>query len=158
MAMGDDDNVVNGDGAMGDDNEVDDDGDGATGDDNDNDDNGNHDCDGDGDGDGAMGSGATGYNDDDDGDDHGDGRDDNDATTTMATAHQATGYDGFLKGVATRCRSIGHTEEAAKFSRRCMFAMVDNFGLNHLFLSTTPDDECSFRVHLYSKLQNWVSS
>ncbi len=53
---------------------------------------------------------------------------------------------------------MGHTEEAAKFARRCMFAMVDHFGLNSLFLSTTPDDECSFRVRLYSKPQNWVSS
>jgi hypothetical protein len=64
----------------------------------------------------------------------------------------------FLKGVATTCRSMGHTEEAAKFARRCMFAMLDYFGLNSLFLSTTPDDECSFRVRLYSKAQNWVSS
>jgi hypothetical protein len=39
-----------------------------------------------------------------------------------------------------------------------MFAMVDNFGLNSLYLSTTPDDECSFRVRLYLKPQNWVSS
>jgi len=76
----------------------------------------------------------------------------------MATAHQAAGYDGFLKGVATSCRSMGHTKEAAKFARRCMFAMVDNFGLNSLFLSTTPDDECSFRVRLYLKPQNLVSS
>jgi len=125
-----------------------------------------------------MGDGATGYEDNDDGDGGqrqwrwgtttptsmamamamGDGREDKDATTTMATAHQATGFDGFLKGVATMCRSMSHTEEATKFSRRCMFAMVDNFGLNSLFLSTTPDDECSFRVHLYSKLQKWVSS
>jgi hypothetical protein len=68
-ATGDDDNDIDGDGAMGkevDDgdgatgNEVDDDGDGATGDDNDDDD--------DGDGDGTMGSGATGYDDDADGD------------------------------------------------------------------------------------------
>jgi hypothetical protein len=65
---------------------------------------------------------------------------------------------GFLKGVATTCRSMGHTKEAAKFARRCMFAMLDYFGLNSLFLSTTPDDECSFRVRLYSKPQNWVSS
>ena len=64
---------------------------------------------------------------------------------------------GFLKGVATTCRSMGHTEEAAKFARRCMFAMLDRYGLNSLFLSTTPDDECSFRVRLYSKPQNWVS-
>jgi len=65
---------------------------------------------------------------------------------------------GFLKGVATMCRSMGHTEEAAKLARRCMFAMVDHIGLNSLFLSTTPDDECSFRVRLYSRPQNWVSS
>jgi hypothetical protein len=39
-----------------------------------------------------------------------------------------------------------------------MFAMLDRYGLNSLFLSTTPDDECSFRVRLYSKPQNWVSS
>jgi hypothetical protein len=65
---------------------------------------------------------------------------------------------GFLKGVATTCRSMGHTEEAAKYARRCMFAMLDRFGLNSLFVTTSPDDECSFRVRLYSKPQNWVSS
>ncbi len=53
---------------------------------------------------------------------------------------------------------MGHTEEAAKFARQCMFAMLDYFGMNSLFLSTTPDDECSFRVRLYLKAQNWVSS
>jgi hypothetical protein len=56
---------------------------------------------------------------------------------------------GFLKGLETTCRSMGHIVE---------FAMLDYFGLNSLFLSTTPDDECSFRVRLYSKPQNWVSS
>jgi hypothetical protein len=65
---------------------------------------------------------------------------------------------GFLKGVKTSCRAMGHTKEAAKHARRCMFAMLDYFGLNSLFLRTTPDDECSFRVRLYSKPQNWVSS
>ncbi len=65
---------------------------------------------------------------------------------------------GFLKGVETTCRCMGHTVEAAKFARRCMFAMLDYFGLSSLFLSTTPDDECSFRVCLYSKPQNWVST
>ena len=65
---------------------------------------------------------------------------------------------GFLKGVQTMCRSMGHTKEAAKFARQSMFAMLDYFGLNSLFLSTTPDDECSFRVRLYLKPQNWVSS
>ena len=60
MAMGNDNNPVDGDSAPG--SEVDDDGNGMAGDDNDNDDG---DDDNDGDGDGAMGSGATGYNDDD---------------------------------------------------------------------------------------------
>ena len=63
----------------------------------------------------------------------------------------------FLKAVKTSCKSVGHSEEAAKYARRKCFAMLDIFGLNSLFLSTTPDDECSFRVRLYTKPQNWVS-
>jgi len=55
MATGDDENDVNGDGAVGDND--DDDGNNDDGDDNNDDD---------GDGDGAMGSGATGYNHDND--------------------------------------------------------------------------------------------
>jgi hypothetical protein len=65
---------------------------------------------------------------------------------------------GFLKGVKTLCRAIGHTKEAAKYARRCMFAMLDYFGFYSLLLSTSPDDKCSFRLRLYSKPQNWVSS
>ena len=53
---------------------------------------------------------------------------------------------------------MGHSEEAAKyFARQKCFAMLDYFGLNSLFITTTPDDECSFRVRLYTKPQNWVS-
>jgi hypothetical protein len=63
----------------------------------------------------------------------------------------------FLKAVKTSCKSVGHSEEAAKYARRKCFAMLDMFGLNSLFLTTTPDDECSFRVRLYTKPQNWVS-
>ncbi len=63
MAMGDDDNDVDGNGAMG--NEVDDDGDGKTGNDNDDEDDGNNADDGDGNS--AMGSGATRYDGNDDG-------------------------------------------------------------------------------------------
>ncbi len=65
---------------------------------------------------------------------------------------------GLLKAISTSCRAMGHTKEAAKYARQCCFAMLDYFGLNSLFLSTTPDDECSFRVCLYSKSQTWVSS
>ena len=64
---------------------------------------------------------------------------------------------GFVKAIKTTCRAMGHSEEAAQDARRCMFAMLDYYGLNSLFLSTTPDNECSFRVRLYSKPQVWVS-
>jgi len=63
----------------------------------------------------------------------------------------------FLKAVQTSCKSVGHSEEAAKYARRKCFAMLDLFGPNSLFITTTPDDECSFRVRLYTKPQNWVS-
>jgi hypothetical protein len=52
----------------------------------------------------------------------------------------------------------GATDQAAKHARRRCFAMLDFFGLNSVFLSTTPDDECSFRVRLYCKPHYWVSS
>ena len=56
---------------------------------------------------------------------------------------------GLLKAISTSCRAMGHTNEAAKYARQNCFAMLDHHGLNSLFLSTTPDDECSFRVRLY---------
>jgi hypothetical protein len=64
---------------------------------------------------------------------------------------------GLLKTITMSCRATGHTEEAAKYARLKHFAMLNYFGLNSLFLSTTPDDECSFRVRLYTEPQNWVS-
>ncbi len=63
----------------------------------------------------------------------------------------------FLKAVKTSCKSVGHSEEATKYARRKCFAMLDLFGPNSLFITTTPDDECGFRVRLYTKPQNWVS-
>jgi ribosomal protein L11 len=74
------------------------------------------------------------------------------------TDHLNANTKGLLKAITTTCRAMGHTEEAAKYARRCCFAMLDHYGLNSLFLSTTPDGECSFRVRLYCKPQNWVSS
>ncbi len=63
-----------------------------------------------------------------------------------------------FKAISTSCKAMGHTDEAAKYARRCCFAMQDYYGLNSLFLTTTPDDECSFRVRLYAKLRDWVSA
>lgn len=68
-----------------------------------------------------------------------------------------TNTQSFLKAISTSCRSMGNTPEAAKFNRRKMFAMLDYFGLNSLFLTTTPDDECNMRVRLYSDSGSWVS-
>ncbi len=64
----------------------------------------------------------------------------------------------FLKAISTSCKAMGYTEQAAKDAGWRCFAMLDYFGLNSLFLSTTPDNECSFRVRLYCKLQYWVRS
>jgi hypothetical protein len=65
---------------------------------------------------------------------------------------------GLLKAISTSCKAMGHTDEAVKYARRCCFAMLDHYGLNSLFLTTTPDDECSFRVRLYAKPGDWVST
>jgi hypothetical protein len=58
------------------------------------------------------------------------------------------------KTVKTTCQALGYTEEAAKFARMNSFAMV---GLNSLFLTTTPCDECSFRVRLFTNPTGIVS-
>ncbi len=63
----------------------------------------------------------------------------------------------FFRAISTTCKAMGHTEIAAKDARRRCFAMLDFFGLNSLFMSTTPDDECSFRVRLYCKPHSWVN-
>jgi hypothetical protein len=54
----------------------------------------------------------------------------------------------FLEAISTSCKVMGHTEQTAKDARQCCFAMLEYFGLNSLFLSTTPDNKYSFRVRL----------
>ena len=53
-----------------------------------------------------------------------------------------------MKSISTSCRALGHTPEAAQFARRSCFSMQDHFGLNSVFVTITPCDECSFRVRL----------
>ncbi len=65
---------------------------------------------------------------------------------------------GLFKAISTSCKAMGHTAEVAKYARRCCFAMLDYYGLHSLILTTTPDDECSFRVRLYAKPRDWVSA
>jgi hypothetical protein len=72
--------------------------------------------------------------------------------------HLNKNIQGLLKAIKTSCKAMGHTDEAAKYARRCCFAMLDYYRLNSLFLTKTPDDECSFRVRLYAKPCDWVSA
>ena len=64
----------------------------------------------------------------------------------------------FLKAITTTSKASGHTDAAAKFARRNAISMLSQFGMNSLFLTTTPCDECSFRVRLLCNPQQWVSS
>jgi hypothetical protein len=64
--------------------------------------------------------------------------------------HLNKNRQGLLKAIKTSCKLMGHTDEAAIYARRCCFAMLDYYRLNSLFLTTTPDNECSFRVRLYA--------
>ena len=62
-----------------------------------------------------------------------------------------------MKSISTSCRALGHTPEAAQFARRSCFAMQDHFGLNSVFVTITPCDECSFRVRLLASSGEDVS-
>ena len=64
----------------------------------------------------------------------------------------------FLRAINTSSAAMGHTPEAAKYARRDAYAMLDHFGMNGIYTTTTPDDECNMRVQIFSKPQNWVSS
>lgn len=63
-----------------------------------------------------------------------------------------------VESITTSCKSLGHTAEAAGAARQRQFAMMDYFGLNSLFLTITPDDECNFRVRLYADPDKAVSA
>jgi hypothetical protein len=62
-----------------------------------------------------------------------------------------------MKSISTTCQALGHTEDAAKFTRKCHFATMDHFGLSSLFLMISPCDECSFRVRLFADPNKDVS-
>jgi len=72
--------------------------------------------------------------------------------------HPSDPMFALTNAVSTTCEVLGYTEEAAKRARQNCFAMTDHFGLSSLFMSTTPCDECSFRVRLYSNPKGMVSS
>ena len=71
---------------------------------------------------------------------------------------ESVATETLMKAISTSCRPLGHTTEAAQYARKCMFALMDHFGPNSLFLTITPCDECSFRVCLYARPGEWVSN
>jgi hypothetical protein len=72
--------------------------------------------------------------------------------------HLNKNTQGLLKAIKTSWKTMWHTDEASKYAKRCCFAMLDYYRLNSLFLTTTPDNECSFRVRLYAKHCAWGSA
>jgi hypothetical protein len=52
----------------------------------------------------------------------------------------SSNIEHIVKSITTKCKSLGHTAEAAQDTRKHQFAMMDHFGLNSLFLTLTPDD------------------
>jgi hypothetical protein len=63
-----------------------------------------------------------------------------------------------VRSITTACKAMGHTSEHAAQARKKQFAMMDHFGMNSLFLTITPDDECSFRVRLYAEPDKEVNT
>jgi hypothetical protein len=68
----------------------------------------------------------------------------------------SSNMEHIVKAITIKCKSLSHTAEAAQDARNHQFAMMDHFGLNSLFLTITPDDECSFPVRLYANPDNEV--
>eukprot|EP00956_Cyclotella_meneghiniana_P030551 scaffold77192_cov37-Cyclotella_meneghiniana.AAC.5 len=60
-----------------------------------------------------------------------------------------------MKAISTLCKSLGFTDHAAKEGRQKHFSVMDLFGVNSLFLTVSPCDECSFRVRLFAKPNEW---
>lgn len=49
------------------------------------------------------------------------------------TDHLNAKTKSFISAISTSCRAMGHTEEAAKYARRSIFALLDHYGMNSLF-------------------------
>ena len=56
----------------------------------------------------------------------------------------------FLRTISACCKSMCHTNEAAKEARQRMFSMVHRFGLPAVFFTVTPDDNNIFRLKVHA--------
>jgi len=64
--------------------------------------------------------------------------------------HSSKGEHQFLKSTTASCRHLPHTNEAADEARTKCFSFLMKFGPPAVFLTTTPDDQRSFRIVLCS--------
>ena len=55
----------------------------------------------------------------------------------------------FLKSINAVCKSMGHTNDAAKSARLNMLADAVRFGTGAVFLTVTPDDSNCLRIKIY---------
>ena len=60
-----------------------------------------------------------------------------------------------MKAVETSCRPIGHSNEAADYSRKRYMAMWNYFGPPSLFFTISPCDEVSFKMKLYATANSY---
>lgn len=81
--------------------------------------------------------------------------DDFNSTTTTGEKTEAT--KTLLNAVETTCTALGHTPEAAKRARKCLFAFSDHFGLNSFFFSLSPEDRDTFYVKCKIEPHKFVS-
>ena len=56
----------------------------------------------------------------------------------------------YLNAVEASCKPVGYSALNARIHRRQHFAMDDFFGGHSIFLTTTPCDECTFRVQIFA--------
>jgi len=57
--------------------------------------------------------------------------------------------DKFLQTIDAVAKAIPHTNDASKKALSQAYAHQHNFGLPHIFLTITPDDENSFLIEVY---------
>ena len=55
----------------------------------------------------------------------------------------------FLKSIDAVCKSMAHTNNAAKGARLKLFANMVRFGCPSIFFKVTPDDRNVFRIQVY---------
>eukprot|EP00986_Skeletonema_menzelii_P013820 scaffold8448_cov188-Skeletonema_menzelii.AAC.1 len=73
------------------------------------------------------------------------------AVLRKETRQKVSGIAGdYLNTVEASCKPVGYSASNARINRRRHFAMDNFFGGHSIFLTTTPCDECTFRVQVFA--------